>query len=387
MSAHSNGSSSSRSGELPPELLIKIFSRLPVKSTLKFRCVSKAWFSLLSDPSSQKYLPRSMSGFFYRRVTETSLSFATVYPGKDQQLEFSSIISSISRSIGRINLRLLDSCNGLLLFECLHESKRNSLIVCNPTGNTWASIDMDRARRYYRFYGVRLIFDPKTSPHFKIATIRDVKNSQVNCITLELLIFSSATNDYEVSTLDMELSIFSSNWLERFSIKTAYFDEQTVELAIIKGENWPPMCQFVPLPRLSFVRDTRTDILGESGGRVHYAVCHKLKLFVWILEEEGSWVLKYVTSTRNLIKGHKEARRRTTPGFIMPLAFHPDLDVIFLQVEWTIYSFHPSSRSFELLASERGANLGSIKYKFHPFKSCLIAADPLASLATVRKIG
>ncbi|KAG2694674.1 hypothetical protein I3760_08G155600 [Carya illinoinensis] len=39
---------------LPKDLIIEILLRLPVKSLVRFRCVSKQWFSLISDPRFAK---------------------------------------------------------------------------------------------------------------------------------------------------------------------------------------------------------------------------------------------------------------------------------------------------------------------------------------------
>nr|XP_029120770.1 uncharacterized protein LOC114914231 [Elaeis guineensis] len=218
--------------------------------------------------------------------------------------------------------------------------------------------------------GVRLVFDPKTSPHFKVVMITNAEFPANDYTTLELLIFSSATNDCEVSTIDRELPLLS-DWLERYTIRTAYSHGRAASGSVVKTverEDRPPMRQLVSLPRFSFARDRCMEMSGKSGGRVHYAVCCELKLLIWMLEDPKCWALKHVTSTWNLIQQHKEGRhRRTTAGSIRTLAFHPDLDVIFLQVEWNIYSFHPTSRSFELLVSKRGANPDKLPYRcFNP---------------------
>ncbi|KAI3893884.1 hypothetical protein MKX03_025216, partial [Papaver bracteatum] len=43
------------------DILINIFVRLPVKSILQFRCVSKAWCKLLKDPYLvKKHLTRTI---------------------------------------------------------------------------------------------------------------------------------------------------------------------------------------------------------------------------------------------------------------------------------------------------------------------------------------
>ncbi|ESR45786.1 hypothetical protein CICLE_v10003707mg, partial [Citrus x clementina] len=38
-------------GELTEDLLVETLSRLPVKSLMRFMCVSKSWFSLVKDPN------------------------------------------------------------------------------------------------------------------------------------------------------------------------------------------------------------------------------------------------------------------------------------------------------------------------------------------------
>ncbi|MGV7953774.1 F-box protein, partial [Mycobacterium kansasii] len=59
---------------LTDDLLINIFSRLPVKSLIRFKCVSKAWKYLISDPSLHGILPTTISGLFCSFFRSDSLS-------------------------------------------------------------------------------------------------------------------------------------------------------------------------------------------------------------------------------------------------------------------------------------------------------------------------
>nr|CAB3452182.1 unnamed protein product [Digitaria exilis] len=49
---------------LPDDPLVEILSRVPVKSLCRFKCVSKAWRDLISDPLHRRKLPQTLEGFF-----------------------------------------------------------------------------------------------------------------------------------------------------------------------------------------------------------------------------------------------------------------------------------------------------------------------------------
>ncbi|KAK1320252.1 F-box only protein 8 [Acorus calamus] len=50
--------------DLIEDLLIEILSRLPAKSICRSKCVSKAWYILISDKSNQKRFPHIFHGLF-----------------------------------------------------------------------------------------------------------------------------------------------------------------------------------------------------------------------------------------------------------------------------------------------------------------------------------
>nr|CAB3503873.1 unnamed protein product [Digitaria exilis] len=49
--------------DLPKDLLVEIFSRVPYKSLCRCRCLSRSWHALCSDPNIVKKSPQTLSGF------------------------------------------------------------------------------------------------------------------------------------------------------------------------------------------------------------------------------------------------------------------------------------------------------------------------------------
>ena len=45
---------------LTDDLLVEILRRLPIRSVCRFKCVSRSWRKLISDPDYRKKLPQTM---------------------------------------------------------------------------------------------------------------------------------------------------------------------------------------------------------------------------------------------------------------------------------------------------------------------------------------
>ncbi|CAL5086089.1 unnamed protein product [Urochloa decumbens] len=50
---------------LPDELVVEILARLPAKLLCRFKCVSRRWRRLISDPAHRARLAQTLSGFFF----------------------------------------------------------------------------------------------------------------------------------------------------------------------------------------------------------------------------------------------------------------------------------------------------------------------------------
>ncbi|RWV80815.1 hypothetical protein GW17_00057847 [Ensete ventricosum] len=379
---------------LPDHLFHELLFRLPLKSALRFRCVSKAWDTFFADrgPYMSRTLPSPMYGFFYRRPTNRSWNFshrpwdyAAVYPFKDHHFNLNQLIAHLPN---HRHLTLLDCCNGLLLLCLGSDAIFNCMIVCNPADKTnWVFIDMNATVNHVeqrfscRFVGPRLLFDrhaghpfvcflffedgqtraPLTWSQLRRSRKELLNNETHPCYTMwcdqSALRYHSA--DHELMATDVDLTDDSWN-----ACTIDHLEDQDAVYF---------------LPRISSAGGS-SRVIGKCGGFIHGALCNERELRVWInVTEAGQrvWKMKHTSSCKTLIERHRESQRRPRYAIyaVLPLGFHPDFDIIFLQIEWVIYSLHLGSGAMEELGGERGANPRGERFSFCPF-----TWDPFASL-------
>ncbi|XP_059637792.1 F-box/kelch-repeat protein At3g23880-like [Cornus florida] len=109
---------------LPQPLVFEILSKLPVKSLLRFKCVSKSWRSLISDPYFIKiHLNQSSSIQTHRNIVFISNPFRPygLYTARrDDNNIVVEKIDYLFKSNPRCQIRgchIIGSCNGLTCFQ------------------------------------------------------------------------------------------------------------------------------------------------------------------------------------------------------------------------------------------------------------------------------
>ncbi|PWA52092.1 F-box protein [Artemisia annua] len=190
---------------VPNDILTEIFLRLPVRSLIQFKCVSKQWQSLISDqpftPPSNFIPPR---GLFLQKIS-TNVTVST--PTKYDFVPFDSIKTPplkklvFHENVLNSDVIILHSSNGLMLCYSLHVSKEGEFnatyYVYNPTTRQVATLptrqDCDRIQ--IRPCGVILIFDPLKSSHYRVAFVRSYDYSK-NIYAVE--IYSSETRIWKI---------------------------------------------------------------------------------------------------------------------------------------------------------------------------------------------
>ncbi|KAL3834676.1 hypothetical protein ACJIZ3_009412 [Penstemon smallii] len=147
------------------DLLIVILLRLPIKSLLRFKSVSKHWQSLIANPKFC-YLRNRTIGLMLPhddipingRLIEYVPFFDTALTRKLEYLKDAELTE------------VLHSCNGLLL--CISYFDNECIrYVCNPTTNKLSLVPA-LEKDNWSISGMSLAFDPAISPHYKVVCVQ-----------------------------------------------------------------------------------------------------------------------------------------------------------------------------------------------------------------------
>ncbi|XP_027104017.1 F-box protein At5g07610 [Coffea arabica] len=179
------------------ELLEDILLRLPIRSLIRFKFVSKRWLSLISNPQfavlHQDRNPalKPAIGLFLPytsfRSNPTKFEYINFDVHNLTSSPFSVLKFASDPSAGSI--KILQSCNGLLLCSSYRAQRpRQNYHVFNPTTKQLTTIPKPAYRR--TIYGVSLAFDPTKSSAYKVVCVRA---SELVSGSYQIQIYSSDT--------------------------------------------------------------------------------------------------------------------------------------------------------------------------------------------------
>ncbi|KAL6548238.1 hypothetical protein OROGR_008659 [Orobanche gracilis] len=130
---------------LPLDVITSILSRLPVKSVLRFKCVSKTWCSLIESSDfvnlhlSQTRLSMDFPKLVVSQYLDASFLSATIYAGNHPNncYYFTELADHPLKQLRQPKIRIipqiLGSCNGIL---CLSVFDKSSVFLYNPSTRT-----------------------------------------------------------------------------------------------------------------------------------------------------------------------------------------------------------------------------------------------------------
>ncbi|KAH1032918.1 hypothetical protein J1N35_045092 [Gossypium stocksii] len=290
------------------DLLAQILLRLPAKSLIKFKCVSKQWLSLISNPQFCLSHTRHQGdeGFLHPTALLLKVQYIVspefdVVPLKHfSQVPFFHYISTSG-------LDILQSCNGLFVCEALDDDLNVSgYFICNPTTKQFKKLSfLQNPIKDCEFY-VSLAFDPLQSPHYKIIVVREVLE---NSFIFVLDIYASESDSWKVATtifetkeeacMAFENAVFCNGKLHwnSYGNQSFYLDVEKERL------------QMMPMPT-TLRENHRLEIyryFDECGGRLHLAVTYHafidLDLHVHQMASDYShWFLKHRLNVGDAMK-------------------------------------------------------------------------------------
>ncbi|TYH35577.1 hypothetical protein ES332_D13G202100v1 [Gossypium tomentosum] len=116
------------------DLLAQILLRLPAKSLIKFKCVSKQWLSLISNPHFCLSHTRHQGHEGFLHPTALLLKVQSVLSPEFHVVplkHFSQV--PFFHYISTPYINILQSCNGLFVCETYDDDNNVEYFICNPT--------------------------------------------------------------------------------------------------------------------------------------------------------------------------------------------------------------------------------------------------------------
>lgn len=319
--SHTPTSSSAEKAVANGDVLTEILIRLPVKSLLRFKSVSKNWNSLISSPHVARLRnpdPCSVSGLFlhptkhgtclFRWSERTKhlnlgLEFIPLKNGKAPAHEpddHDASIKSLTRFPNLSDVIVLNSCHGLLFCLGYNEVEgKGGHHILNPTTKQFKTLPQPHQDG---LEDLCLAYDPSESPHYKVVGLwRSVSISQWETY-YHIEIYSSETgswrpsgNSYTVDEVDFPETSFHGgvywngavNWLNLGPGDSLYFHIDQERLGTI------PM---PPAPHGKWWYDRAYMYYGKSRGHLHLIEMYNqtTRLTVYEMERDYSgWFVKY----------------------------------------------------------------------------------------------
>ncbi|XP_015941456.1 F-box protein At5g07610-like [Arachis duranensis] len=171
-------------------LLIQILIRVPLRDIITFKCVSKWWLSLISDPFFSRChatVKQSIFGLFLDLALDIGLYQEVKFFYADKKTYRSSFSSFFSKNPNLRSSLTTQSCNGLMLLE-----SEDPVFIYNPTTEDKKTLpfcfqSLDPLNLHYS-----LAFDPMRFLSYKAICIFYGINSKNECF--QIMIYSSESD-------------------------------------------------------------------------------------------------------------------------------------------------------------------------------------------------
>ncbi|KAK3133484.1 hypothetical protein QOZ80_6AG0537100 [Eleusine coracana subsp. coracana] len=344
--ADGGGREASAGVRLTEDLILEILSHLPAKSLHRFKCVSRQWLGLISDPNNRRKFAQTLAGFFYIRYRPRkrgadrvphSLSFSSADPDDGSPPLINPYSALSVPPFLRNHLHRVDCVNGLVLLHFWMPSpdEGHRYAVCNPATDEWFTVPESPTRGKASFVRLSVTDNPAASSplHFHVFEFRGgIPKGYI--VASE--IYSSASDTWihrenvwdrgageGISLLDETSGVFFRGALHLAPM------EPVIVSVDGDGNKW----KISPKPSSpeddGFLGGPEPGFLGLSQGRLHFLNTQEyniLKLCHWELNDDDVWVMKHCIDLTKLFTGRWQF---TVEVKFSVIGVHPDANTVY----------------------------------------------------------
>jgi|UniRef100_A0A2N9GZK4 F-box interacting protein len=283
------------------DLAMEILSRLSASELSRFKCISKRWKNLISNPSflhlhQQRSRLRGISLLLVQQYHEKKgniqgpWTFLDCAPLQDERH-----ILKILRSVPRQTVVLTGSSDGLICCRTRRTWPEEvpEILICNPITKEWISLIPTNCHvgHIFAFGFYPFGSSSKKAPCFKVVSIQRQKYDQNS---YSFVIYSSETGKWKTS---LEVCHCKDNLHENKHIHIrGRFYWLTKNQRIISFDVEQELSGIIKSPGpMRSDGGLTSACLGDTDGYLHYACADDSDLRVWMLIDHRKldWVLKH----------------------------------------------------------------------------------------------
>ncbi|KAL8126223.1 F-box protein CPR1-like [Apium graveolens] len=291
----------------PPHLLCNIFSRLPVKSLLTFRCVSKPVCALIDSPHFIKtHLQQSLVSNSNRTIITASIHGSDIYY-TDFDLN-NAFATFINHPFTHSGAHFIASCNGLILLltakgSCVFETlsppdpPNLDLVLVNPATRTHKLLPVSPIEYpvYYsgtecEFVSYGFGYDSVCDDYkvVRIAQFPDLVKNEVKVFSLKKIVWRRV-QDFPYVLYATAQGVFLDGVLHWLATKRSKTEAVVIASFDLGTEKYGSL----PHPRYSDMSDF-VAALGVLGGKLCLSCDYDMRYIdLWVMEKYGvkkSWI-------------------------------------------------------------------------------------------------
>ncbi|XP_052206193.1 F-box protein At5g03970-like [Diospyros lotus] len=346
------------------DISIEILSRLPTKSLVGLKCVSKELNSLVLERSfAKRQLKKGepVCGFFFQeryQWCDDDIKSISYIPVKVKGTELQrSVFNFLPECVV-----LLAVCNGLICCRSCFSSPQPVIYVCNPLNREWVILQWPEPDKKS---SLGLAFDPVNDPidkstNFKVVrAYQTVNEAEDSYFSFDLYSSKTGTWSRSVEMCQCHHKVIKNKGI---FVEGALFwltdGDKVLMFDIEKQLSWlvtvpTPLVQFDSIPEMC---------IGESKGKLHYVLISDDGLHVWALEDSFDfiWALEYSVALDEMERENSNLlcniRKRVAARvyhdmdpWIDPLAFKDGL--LLMKVASKIYLYNVETRKLDQLCT------------------------------------